>query len=56
MQSDYRVAVPVSPINLREENLCQIEQIANSIGQAGDEDGVVRFLGILNYLQQLAYQ
>ena len=56
MQSDYSVTVPASPVNLRDEHLCQLEQIANSIRQAGDEDGIVSFLVILNYLQQLEYQ
>ena len=55
MQSDYSVTVPQSQVNLRDEHFRQIEQIANRISDAGDIDGIVAFLVILNYLQQLDY-
>ena len=55
VQSDYSVTVPQSQINMRDGHFDQIEQLANHIRDAGDIDGIVAFLVILNYLQQLDY-
>ena len=54
-QSDYSVTVPETQVNMGDEHYHEIEQIANSIRDAGDKDGIVAFLVLLNYLQQLEY-
>ncbi|XP_028413667.1 uncharacterized protein LOC114536523 [Dendronephthya gigantea] len=55
LQSDYSVTVPQSQINIRDEHFGQMEQLANQIHDLDDTDGIVAFLVILNYLQQLDY-
>ena len=55
IQPDYSVRIPETQVNIREEHSNQMEQIANSIRDAEDEDGIVAFLVLLDYLQQLNY-
>ena len=54
-QSDYSVTGLETQVNMRDEHYHEIEQIANSIRDAGDKDGIIAFLVLLNYLQQLEY-
>ena len=48
LQSIYNVTVPESPMNLTDE---QVQQIARALKEAGDQDGLIAFLVILEYLQ-----
>ena len=51
IQPDYGVRIPGTQVNIREEHSNQMKQIANSIRDAGDEDGIDAFLVLLDYLQ-----
>ena len=53
LQSIYSVTVPESPINLTDEQTQHLQQIARALKEAGDQDGLIAFLVILEYLQRV---
>ena len=53
LQSTYSVTVPESPINLTDEQAQHLQQIAHVLKEAGDQDGLIAFLIVLEYLQQV---
>ena len=55
LQTDYSVSVPGSPIHLSEEHLQQLQEVVDAARQAGDRDGLVRFLMVLFTLQKMNY-
>ena len=54
-QTDYTVSVPVSPIHPSEEQLQQLQELVDTAKQAGDRDGLVGFLTVLESLLQMNY-
>ena len=55
VQPDYNVTVPESPINVTDEHTQHIQEIAHTLKNAGDQDGLISFLVKLDTLPQLNY-
>lgn len=53
LQSTYSVTVPESPINLTDKQAQHLQQIVHVLKEAGDQDGLITFLIVLEYLQQV---
>ena len=51
LQSTYSVTVPESPINLTDEQAQHLQQIVHVLKEAGDQDGLIAFRIVLEYLQ-----
>ena len=54
LQSIYSVTVPESPINLTDEQAQHLQHIVRVLKEAGDQDCVIAFLVVLEYLQQVS--
>ena len=55
LHSNNNVIVPESPINITDEHAQYIQQIVHITKDAGDQDGIIAFLVILDTLQQMNY-
>ena len=55
LHSNNNVIVPESPINITDEHAQYIQQIVHITKDAGNQDGIIAFLVILDTLQQMNY-